>query len=718
MQRRSTLALVTASAALGLLAGPASALPTCTTPGTELVCGDRVIPEPLQSTNFLQFDGPAESIGGVLKAIEALPGASRYLQVMTMAEATGNATHVSAGGRPLWVVRVTDENVARTGKVQAAISLSVHALEPAGREGGARYIEDLARWATTEPTHPLYSGDVAKPVSEVLAKTEVWIGFTNSDGWAAGDLDSTDPGPGFVRANDKGADLNRDLATVGWYDRTGSRGVAESESETRAWTTIVKSLPNLKTSADIHGELTTPNDAVSDLIIPAGQWTPRRQEQVDQFSRRMIKTVERKFADDGVVLSNLFPFLPDTGSTPTKAANVAAAYDIVGYDDSGFMGDWFSQTQDSVHMDIEYFLSNLVPNNAWSGVVEQAHVAGARGNIEATIVEALITDQVKATADLGRIAYVGDPNRTTSADGTGTSVVPGETQKPYDVSRLDYFPELAKAFGATIDEVSAADIAAGKDLSGYDTVVVADMELPAGSTVSKLVYVKALDGFAKAGGQVLLTDKGLGLLDDLGIVEDSALTVDRTNAGHVDFLAPLGDHPYETGLVGLPSQTYYEVMLGYPPDVVGSKGPFAPDYGVTRTAWEAAGGTTVATVGPQGGASPNTALGQLDRGKGRIAVFGAVLPQAVETLAEAGAPDLDAPHPFGLASYALTITGGQVLDNILSFRRTGAAAVVPPAVPTGSVKGGLAATGLATTGAALGMLVLGGALVLRRRRLA
>lgn len=713
---RRTLSLALSTGLVVALATPSTAGPICSVPATQPACGNRVIPEPLQATTFLQFEGPTEDLGTTLKAVEALPGASRYLQVMTMAEATGNPAHKSFGGRPLWVVRVTDENVPRAGKAQVAISLSVHALEPAGREGGARYLEDLARWATTDPSHLLYTGDIGKPVSEVLAKTEVWVAFTNSDGWAAGDLTSTNPGPGFVRANDNGADLNRDFGTVGWFDRTGGRGIAESEPEIRGWTTLVKSFPNLKTSTDIHGELTTPNQAVSDIIIPAGQWTPRRQEQVDQFTRRMIKTVERKYVDDGVVLANLFPFLPDTGNTPTRPANVAAAYDIVGYDDSGFMGDWFSQTQDSVHTDVENFLSNLVPNNAYNGVVEQAHVAAVRGNMEATIVEALVTDSVKPTADLGTIAYVGDPNRTTSADGTKSDVVTGETQKPYDVSRLDYFPVLAKAFGARIDEISAADVAAGKDLSAYDSVVVADMELPAKSTVEKRAYTAALDAFAKGGGQLLLTDRGLGLLDDLGLVQDSDLTVDRTNAGHVDFAAPLGDHPYEKGLVGLPSQTYYEVMLGYPPDVVGSNGPFAPDYGVKRAAWEAAGGTTVATVGPQGGTSANTALGHLARGKGRVAVFGAILPQAVEELTLPNGSTAESPHPFALASYAVTITGGQVLDNILSFRRSSALSpvVVPPA---GSTPGGLAATGLASTAAVLAVLLLVGAAVLRRRRI-
>lgn len=708
MRSRSLLA----AAALPLvvaLAAPAAAAPTCVSvPDT--LCGGRIVAEPEMSTSFHQFDGPLESLEGSLTAIEAL--APRYLEVMTLAEATGNPEHTSFSGLPIWIVRVTDEQAPRSGKAQVAVSLSVHGLEAAGREGGLRYVEDLARWGADEPDHVLYAGDTGFPFAEVMRRTETWIGFTNSDGWVAGDLDSS-TGPGFERGNENGGkDLNRDFATVGWYDRTGGRGIAESEPEIAGWTTLIRSLPNLTTSTDIHGELTTPNDAFSDLIIPAGQWTPKRQDQVNQLSLNMIRTVERKFDEQGIVLDEVLALLPVDGPYPKRPANVAASYDIVGYDDSGFMGDWFSQQQDSVHMDVENFLSNLAPNNAFVPAIEQAHVAAVRGNIEATIVEALITDKVKPAANYGRIAYVDDPLRTSSDPkvkdgnpGTGADVVEGEVQTPYDVSRLDYFPVLKKAFGATIDKVSAVQVAAGKDLTAYDTLVVTDMETPyGGPQPNRAAYVRALDAFAKNGGQLLLTDRALGLLDDLGVVAEEALTVNRTDAGHVDFVEPLGDHPYEEGLVGAPSQTYYEVMLGFPSRVR------APNYGIERAAWEEAGGTTVATVGEQGGDSPNAALGHLTRGKGRITVFGAILPQAIESL-----EDVETPHPHGLASYAVTITGGQVLDNVLAFRGTGRSALRPGTAAPRPASGQLPATGPLLVVPLAALALLGGAVAVRRR---
>ncbi len=147
---------------LALTAGPADAAPTCTGRIPLSVCGGRVVAEPETSTTFHQYDGPGESLRASLEAIEAR--SPRFLEAGPISEFTGNAAHRSAGGRDLWVVRITDERVPRAGKKQVAGSLSVHGLEAAGREGGLRYIEDLAVWtaalAAGGEDRTLYAGDV------------------------------------------------------------------------------------------------------------------------------------------------------------------------------------------------------------------------------------------------------------------------------------------------------------------------------------------------------------------------------------------------------------------------------------------------------------------------------------------------------------------------------------------------------------------------------
>jgi hypothetical protein len=238
-------------------------------------------------------------------------------------------------------------------------------------------------------------------------------------------------------------------------------------------------------------------------------------------------------------------------------------------------------------------------------------------------------------------------------------------------------------------------------LSSYDSLVLSDVEVPRdtkGRPVNRTAYVKALRAFAAAGGQLVLTDAAVNLLDDLGVLSEKDLTLQRTNAGHVDFVE--GDHPLKKGLFGTPSQTYYEVPLGFPATNA------APHYGVTRTVWEGKGGTTVGTVGE------STVLGEMPLEKGKILAFGAILPQPVEVL-EKG----DTPHPEGLAAYGVTIAGGQVLHNALSYRRSGTPRTTPGAGPSageGAAEGPLAATGPGTALPLLALLVVLVGLAARR----
>jgi hypothetical protein len=702
------LAVLTSACALALAPTAALAAPTCTDPVIRPLCGGRVIPEAELSVSQHQYNGSLDNLSETLKALQGV-APKGFLTPISLGK--------SAGGRELWMAKVTDPSVPAAGKKQVAISLSVHGLEPAGREGGLRYLEDLAIWAGSQPGRLLYAGDTGIAVRDVLRQVELYVSFPNPDGWNQQDLDDENntTGAQAPRYNDAGADLNRDFPTLGWiaHDATGGtnrikggstkRGPYLDQPESRAWYTFLKTLPNLTTASDIHGELTSVNQSFSDIMWPAGQWSPDHQAKELQLGKDMIRTVERKFAEAGVTLGDVFSNLP--GAAHMQPANVATGYDVVGYDDSGFMGDAMQQLRGGkvVEIDVENFLSHLAPNVFWGAPLEKVHIAAVRGNIEAALVTALKTDRITASLDLGRVAYVDDPRRTTSADGTGvdSDLLPGEVQKPYDVSRLAYFRDLARDAGTPIPGLAAADIAAGADLSAYDSIVLSDVEVPRdpkGRPVDRAAFIKALRGFGASGGQLLLTDAAVSLLDDLGVVSANDLTLQRTNAGHVDFVA--GDHPLKKGLFGTPSQTYYEVPLGFPATNA------APHYGVTQTVWDGKGGTTVGTVGA------STVLGEMPFGKGKLVAFGAVLPQPVETLEKAGTP-----HPEGLADYGVTIAGGQVLHNALSYRRGGATGAGPASAPgdgAGSGAGSLATTGAGSALPAAAFLIVLLALVARR----
>jgi hypothetical protein len=684
---RRLAAGVVAIAAVAALPLAGNAAPTCTDPATEAACGGRVVAEPLTTVSFVQYDLEAMP---ALEAIEAV--APEVVEVFTLDELTGNAAHISFGERPIPVVRLTDETRPATGKRKVVFSLSIHGTEPAGREGGIRYIEDVARWWVDDPTHPVFSGDNEFALDDVLANTEVWLGFPNPDGWAKGDL--TGGGGTFARGNDNNIDLNRQFPTMGWPHPSQT---PLSEPESDGWAEFVESLGPVSTASDIHGELTSANNAFSDLMWPADQWTPKEQAQELQIGLNVVRSIERKFAEHGVVLGEIFE-----AAGAMKPAVPATGYDVVGYDDAGFLGDYFTQASGAIDIDAENFLSHMAPGNVWVGPLEQAHVAAVRGIIEGVMVESMITDDVEATLDIGRVAYVDDLAHTTAP---AKALEDGRTTKAIDATRLRYFADLAAAAGKPVVPIASGDIAHA-DLAAYDTLVIADKGMPTdseGRPVDAIAYVGALETFVENGGQLLLTDGAIPMLVQMGFGDEDAIQEALTNAGHIDF--GTRDHAWEADIQPTAQQTYYEVPLGFPAT------SSAPHYGVASAAWEAAGGTTVGTVTGDGEAF--TALGELPRGKGKISIFGAILPQ----------PTAEEEPEDGLADYGVTIAGGQVLHSILSYRRPGSGTVepapqppaAPPAPPT---PGPLPATGGET--GVLPSLVAAATLaaaVWRRRRL-
>jgi hypothetical protein len=91
----------------------------------------------------------------------------------------------------------------------------------------------------------------------------------------------------------------------------------------------------------------------------------------------------------------------------------------------------------------------------------------------------------------------------------------------------------------------------------------------------------------------------------------------------------------------------------------------SPIWSVSRAAWEKAGGTTVGTVDPpsdrKGGAegtdTNKTSIGVMKLGRGKIAIFGALLPRPTERF----------DHWFGLNPYTISIAGQTLLLRALGL---------------------------------------------------
>jgi hypothetical protein len=372
----------------------------------------------------------------------------------------------------------------------------------------------------------------------------------------------------------------------------------------------------------------------------------------------MKSNVYRYFDEQNVVLGKI------AGAGGMKPADYATGYDVVGYDDSGFMGDYFTQLG-AIDMDVEHFLSHTAPGNAWFFPLEQAHIAAVRAEIETMVVEAIVVDRRTVGFDLGKVGYLFDPTVVTDSDGYGGPMPrEGYTPMSYSATPMRYFEDLSRHTTEPLTLFATGDVTTGA-LDGLDSFVVADDPFPPdaeGRTVDRAAYAEVLKNFVLRGGNLVLTDGGLNLLADLRVVDQAKITETVSNAGHID-IDDFND-TYTAGLASTASQTYYEVPLGFSVGVNS-----APHWTVEKAAWEAAGGKSIAHVTN----ANRIGLGRLPMGAGTIGILGALLPTPTEVF----------DHYYGLADYGVTVAGGQILNRMLDpvWSSQVAQPVEPPSLP-------------------------------------
>ncbi|MGH2450353.1 MAG: CARDB domain-containing protein [Candidatus Limnocylindria bacterium] len=194
---------------------------------------------------------------------------------------------------------------------------------------------------------------------------------------------------------------------------------------------------------------------------------------------------------------------------------------------------------------------------------------------------------------------------------------------------------------------------------------------PAGHPVTRTeaerdAYFAALRAFVERGGNLVLTDGAARALPHLGVGEPAdvrpllvfapfiGFTTDGTNETYGDPLARDVDQPGAAEGPGHRHQTVEPVPLGYAiQDLDGNNKGHSFTWTVNPDAWSAVDGRVVGT------AAGGVALGEIALGSGRIRFVGAALPE----------PEVRYDHPYGLASYALSYTGWQLLENLVQWRR-------------------------------------------------
>lgn len=711
-----------------VLATPAAATPVCTDgymggPPREL-CGGRVFPEASNAVGYVQYM-PAPGTGfkeyqhGLEYLAQLYP---RFVKVHKLSDLVNDPKAITVGldeirpdeegetgdGNDILVVEVTDFEAPKAGKQALFFSLSIHGNERGGLEGGLRVAEDLAREATEGGTIvdgvANYTSVVGKTplfheyeVGDVLKKQVLYFADFNIDGWTVGDLFRVPPAP-FARGNGMGTDLNRQFPTIGRIDvERNPLQEPEAKAAYTFLTNLAASQPGGRFAhgADIHGELNS--GAYVDIMYPAGEFDPLEH-------RRMMTIAERtKSVIDDTLFEGIINEIEEaTGGNeepspipgaviPTKPAQWATVWDSLGYTDSGFLGDYLATDLAVTGLDHEIFLNHTVPDKVWTVALQENHINATRAMIRTAMAYALTQDEDYTAANTviptgGRAGYIFNPAVVTDSDANGPGTLPGPekngigadgkpvVQRPYSATPMKWFTDSSKYFEHGLTRVNAGTVAAGgAGLDVVDSLVLADAGIPAdadGKAVDKAKYVANLKSWIEKGGNLVLTDKAIHLLGDLGLVPAEAIDdigVYQPFVDITDFASPLVERlrPNARQLVEAP-------ILGYE---IGDEA--SPMTTVAEAAFTAAGGAVVGT------SNDGVSLGELRLGAGRIVILGGALPYPTE----------ENDHRYGLRNYAPTYTATFILENALKWDVPGLGNVAAARGDAAPASGQLPSTG-------------------------
>jgi hypothetical protein len=625
-------------------------------------------------------------------------------------------------GLPFYVAKVTDESVPDAGKAYVLI-LNAHPAEACGQEGMPRFLEDLLIWRETDPKHKLDAGSGLhdKPqemtVEELLKRVKIYFVSTSPDGWSAGE----GPANGASNYSYAGFNENRVAYQDGWvfpankglFDRGYS---VLTQPEGAATTRYLRQVRERELGGkpfavanDQHGPL--PSSGA--LIFHDQGSDPAKVDRLHDYAARLKENMDEVFAEyfTGAGLNtsqqaareagNIRDFLLKQYTTVTgepfseKAAfltlewaEYATAWEHIDYTVTGTWGGWAGSNAGLAADSLSFETACEAVSERYNPSLFQLFVDNVRAASETGVVFAAqragkgTLDPVTSYDLGGPVGFVETGARVTDRDGNpspppaghpGTPLYPQVQQTPYDVANTDYFRDLRKVVRSKIKEVPAAKPAAA--LKNLSSLVVAD--------TTSVGDPAALRKFAEQGGNLVLTDASLGLLPHVvdGIGKDAV----RRNQAYLGYTDLDRTHPWTEGLYKRARQTFDPVGLGYPllmerdqywpcntATGVCEESPTvnsAPIWSVERTAWEKAGGKTIGTADapedPKFGGEPTsttrTTIGTLPLGKGRIVLFGALLPQPSENF----------DHWFGLNAYTVSIPGQALLLRALKWGEDG-----------------------------------------------
>ncbi|QLD88490.1 hypothetical protein HWV07_05355 [Natronomonas salina] len=489
-----------------------------------------IFPEPRRSIDYIGF----EQLKDGLAELERRATSTEYdtyrdrIRVKNVGRSPGHTNNITDRPDPkgMYVAELTnfDSDVPFEEKEKVFFSCSLHGLEMAGRETGARVLENVVRGS-----EPDVDGSDAK-LEPLLDEVVVIVGFVNPDGWAVRnpqydsgwqlggpgtDLPRVPAAPLYERGNAEVYDTNRQYPAVGYispahYPAAPANYEGEEPSYVREKVPDAKSLvdyfqdyENLNYGADLHG-MPIGNEFVLGLISQ-DQFNTRELHEVYEMCRSIDETLETalgRWATVGDVRTQLVgddqydPVL--FGVLPTEAFDYATIYDTIGYTVTGAFLDWMAHPEpvglDMTTLDFEMSFNHMLGGNVYNPELFEMEVTGYRAAIR-TITDFAVNNSDTPTTDEefatetetggDQVAYVttGEPGAEDDAlrrtddqlvfdtEGTTAETTAEETDLSATLTELTF-------------DVEEADLhSMGVHLHGEG--VLADLELvsPAGETV-------------------------------------------------------------------------------------------------------------------------------------------------------------------------------------------------------------------------------------------
>jgi hypothetical protein len=724
--------------ALLAFAATAHATPIAHDDQERALYGGRVIPEPMQSVNYLQFggNGAEAELANAFKELQRIY--PRYISVTTVADQLHDPNAVSTGldgipagmpgdtgdGHPLYEIVLTDRTAPDADKQYVSLMFA-HSAETCGREGELRTIEDLAKGAS-ESSPAKYSdgkGTTGRTdsftASELLRKTKIYVSVTSPDGWAKGDADQ-----GYDQNNGAGLNSNRVAPQDGWAysgDVLYRHGyTTATQSEGLAFVRYLRGVRDRELGgkpfaegADMHGPVPFGYILLHDQGNSAGK-LERSYDTAVRVKTAMDAVFARYSAGVGAtgyaaaasqaesVQKLLARFRPDTGDSaadpthlPLQWATFGQIWDMLNYTAGSTWGGWMNSHAGLDADSISYEI-NCVAYEPFDPAQMQLFVDNVRAILTTTIVRGAARgsgDQVAPVDLKGPVGFYDDGVRVTDKDGNPSPppdafprrpLLEQVKQVPYDVSQTDWFRQVgAEVASSPVHEVKPSQLSA--ELPRLATLAVADQEVG---------DVARLRSFVEAGGNLVLTDRALKLLPALGVGKPADVKQGWGYVGYtdLDFADPL-----TAGIVKYSRQTFDPIGLGYQTlmerdtyygcksgDSVcqgqtdsGTQND-APMWSIDKAALAAVPGVrVVGTVDP-----PATRKGQFEGSASDKAEIG-LIPMGKGRIAFFGAalphPTEDYPHWYGLDAQTISYAAQTMLLRAMTWSAPGIASAAPGA---------------------------------------